>query len=94
MAGSHRTTITTAGNKVSIDLSQFNQGLVVVGYGGSDNAGRKGIVQIITEGNNPSVNWIVKPYLWDDFFSNERIDGNIYTVDCIRDWFYFIMYPL
>ena len=75
-------------------MSQFNQGLVVVGYGGANNAGRKGIAQIVTEGKNPTINWIIKPYLWDDFFSNEKIEGNTYSVDCSIDWYYFIMYPL
>ena len=94
LAGSHKTTLKTTGNKVTIDMSQFNQGLVVVGYGGADNAGRKGIAQIVTEGKNPTINWIIKPYLWDDFFSNEKIEGNTFSVDCSIDWYYFMMYPL
>lgn len=94
LAGSHRTNLQTTGNKVAIDVSQYNQGLLVVGYGGDTNAGRKGIVQIITEGKNPTINWIIKPFLWDEYFSNEKIEGNIFSVDCNTDWYYFIMYPL
>ena len=94
LAGSHRTNLQTTGNKVTIDVSQYNQGLLVVGYGGDINAGRKGIVQIITEWKTPTINWIIKPFLWDDYFSNEKIEGNIFSVDCSVDWYYFIMYPL
>lgn len=94
LAGSHKATIKTTGNKVTIDFSQFNSGLVVVGYGGDVNAGRRGIAQIVTEGQSPTINWVIKPYQWDTFYSNEKIEGNTYSVDCTIDWFYFIMYPL
>lgn len=79
---------------MSIDISQFTSGLVVFGYGGNVYAGRRGLAQIVTEGKSPTINWIIKPYLWDDFFSNEKIEGNTFSVDCSIDWYYFIMYPL
>ena len=79
---------------MSIDISQFNSGLVAVGYGGDVYAGRRGIAQIITEGQSPTINWVIKPYLWDTFFSNEKVEGSVYSVECSIDWYYFIMYQL
>lgn len=74
-------------------MSQFNTGLVVVGYGGDVYAGRRGIASISTEGGG-SITWVSKPYQWDNTFSNERIEGTTFSVDCSIDWYYFIMYPL